>query len=115
MSDRIGPAKDPVYHALWTEDLEAVDREIVKLATLCQVKLFEPGVIERILKKDASVCGASNPAGFVKLHNLILLHLGMRDKSLESFGPAQTAAMEEYVINGLRKSFPDLPGGWPSS
>ena len=26
---------------------------------------------------------------------------------------AQTAAMENYVIELLRTSFPDVPGGWP--
>ena len=33
--------------------------------------------------------------------------------ALESFGPAQTAAIEAYVIERLRKSFPDLLEGWP--
>jgi hypothetical protein len=109
----MGPARDPVYRVLWTDDLEQVDREIVKLATLCQVRLFDPGVIERVLNKDASVCGTSNPIGFTKLHDLILLHLGIRGKSADAFGPAQTAAIESYVIDRLRKSFPELPGGWP--
>ncbi|HET7364384.1 MAG TPA: hypothetical protein VFJ70_12530 [Burkholderiales bacterium] len=105
--------KDPVYGALWTENLEEVDREIVKLALLCQVKILEPGVIARVLKKDASVCGTHNPAGFAKLHDLIKLHLGIREKSLESFGQAQTAAIEDYVIERLRKAFPELEGRWP--
>jgi hypothetical protein len=113
VSAQNGPPKDPVYRVLWTEDLEEVDREIAKLAILCQVKLLEPGVIARVLKKDASVCGTENAAGFRKLRELIMLHLGIREKSLESFGLAQTAAIENYVIERLRKSFPDLPGGWP--
>jgi len=51
--------------------------------------------------------------GFAKLHDPILLHLAMREKSLDSFGAAQTAAMENYVIERLRTSFRDVPGGWP--
>ena len=34
--------KDPVYRALWTEDLEEVDREIARLAVLCQVRSSSP-------------------------------------------------------------------------
>ena len=33
---RTGLPKDPVYRILWTENLEEVDREIVRLAVLCQ-------------------------------------------------------------------------------
>jgi hypothetical protein len=113
MSDRTGPPKDPVYRVLWTENLEEVDREIVRLAVLCQVKLLEPGVIRRVLQRDASVCGAPNGKGFAKLHDLVLLHVAMREKSLDSFGAAQTAAMENYVVERLRAFFPDFPGGWP--
>ena len=113
MSDRTGPPKDPVHRILWTENLAEVDREIVRLAVLCRVKLLDPGVIRRVLHKDASVCGAPDAKGFAKLHDLILLHLAMREKSLDSFGPAQTAAMENYVIERLRTSFADVLGGRP--
>lgn len=106
-------ARDPVYRTLWTEDLEEVDREIAKLALLCQVKVLEPGVIARVLKNDASVCGTPNPLAFRKLHDLLMLHFAIREKSVESFGEAQATAIENYVIERLRKSFPDLPGGWP--
>jgi len=107
--------KDPVYGVLWTEDLEEVDREIVRMATLCQVRILEPGVIRRVLQKDASVCGSPNDIAFAKLHDLVLLHLAIRQRSVDSFGQAQTAAMEDYVIERLRKSFPDLLGRWPPS
>ncbi|HSC07803.1 MAG TPA: hypothetical protein VLD59_13330 [Steroidobacteraceae bacterium] len=105
--------KDPVYRALWTEDLEEVDREIARLAVLCRVRVLEPGVIGRVLKNDASVCGTANPVAFRKLHDLLMLHLAIREKSVESFGQAQTAAIEDFVIERLRKSFPDLEGRWP--
>jgi hypothetical protein len=101
------------YRALWADDLEEVDREIARLVHICQVSIFEPGVIGRVLKNDASVCGAPNPIAFRKLHELLMLHFAIREKSAESFGQAQTAALENYVIERLRKSFPDLPGGWP--
>jgi len=106
-------SKDPVYRVLWTENLEEVDREIARLATICQVRILEPEVVRRVLQRDASVCGTQNPAGFAKLHDLLMLHLAIREKSADSFGQAQAAAIEDYVIERLRKSFPDLPGRWP--
>jgi len=105
--------KDPVYGTLWTEDLEEVDREIIRLATLCGVSLLQPGVVRRVLQKDASVCTSSNAVGFAKLRDLLMLHLAIREKAVASFGQAQALAIENYVIERLRKSFPDLPGGWP--
>jgi len=103
------------YRALWAEDLEEVDREIARLVHICQVSIFQPGVIGRVLKNDASVCGTENPIAFRKLHELLMLHFAIREKSVDSFGQAQATAIENYVIERLRKFFPDLPGGWPSS
>jgi len=78
------------------------------LAILCQVKLLEPGVIRRVLQQDGSACGAPNAKGFAKPHDLFLLHLAMRERSLDSFGPAQTAAMENDVVERLRTPAPTL-------
>ncbi|HEV3007939.1 MAG TPA: hypothetical protein VGX52_02770 [Burkholderiales bacterium] len=105
---------DPVYRTLWTENLEDVDREIVRLALLCQVQLLQPGIAARVLKRDASVCGTPNAAAFAKLRDLLMLHLRLREKFLDSFGPAQTEAIESYVVARLRKSFTDLPGESPA-
>lgn len=97
----------------WTDDLEEVDREIARMAMLCEINLLEPGVIDRVLKKDASVCGTSNPLAFAKLRDLIMLHLAIREKSAETFGQAQTACVEEYIVERLKKTFPGLEGKWP--
>ena len=108
-------SKDPVYGLLWTEDLEEIDREIARMAGLCEVKVLEPGVIGRVLKKDPSVCGTENAIAFRKLRELLLLHLAIREKSTDAFGQARTMAAEDYVLERLRKAFPDLPSGWPGA
>ena len=104
-------ARDPVYRTLWTEDLEEVDLEIARLALVCQIRILEPGVIRRVLQKDATVCGTQNPAGFAKLHDLLMLHLAIRQKAADSFGQAQAAAIEDFILERLRKSFPEVLAG----
>ena len=99
--------------AVWTKNLDELDYEIARQALLCQVKVLEPGVIERVLKKDASVCGTENPIAFAKLRNLLMMHFAMREKSVEAVGQVQTAQIEAYVIERLRKPFGDLVGKWP--
>lgn len=98
--------------ALWAENLDELDREIARLALVCQVRILDRGVLQRILRKDASVCGTDNPLAFAKLYQLLKLHLALREKSLETLGQAKTEAIEDYVIERLKKSFPDL-GEWP--
>ena len=98
--------------ALWAENLDELDREIARLALVCQVRILDPGIILRVLQKDASVCGTDNPLAFAKLRELLMLHLALRDKSVEALGQAKTIAIEDYVIERLRKAFPDL-GKWP--
>jgi hypothetical protein len=98
--------------ALWAENLDELDREIARLALVCQVRILDRGVILRVLQRDASVCGTDNPLAFAKLHELLMLHLALREKSVEALGEAKTEAIEDYVIERLKKSFPDL-GEWP--
>lgn len=96
----------------WHANLEDIDRELARVAMLCRVRLLDPGIIDRILQGDASVCGA-NPAGFHKLRNLLKLHLIARDESAEELGQLNTAAMERFIVERLRKTFPDLGLNWP--
>lgn len=98
--------------AWWAENLEALDREIARLAVLCRVRILDPLVMDRVLRKDASVCGTDNPAAFSKLHDLLMLHLAIREKSVDALGQAETVAIEDYIIGRLKERFPDL-GNWP--
>jgi hypothetical protein len=99
--------------AWWEKNLDELDYEIARQALLCQVKVLEPGVIERVLKKDASVCGTDNPIAFDKLHNLLLMHFKMREKSVGAIGQTLTAQIEAQIIERLRRPFGDLVGKWP--
>jgi hypothetical protein len=105
-------AEDRYAIAWWAENLEELDREIARLAILCQVKLLEPGIIARVLHKDASVCGSDNPRAFTRLHDLLIMHLALREKSIGALGRVSTAAIEDHIVERLTASFPEL-GKWP--
>ena len=62
---------DPLQIAWWVKNIDELDREIGRLCVLCQVRILDPGVIERVLKKDASVCGTSNPSAFARARTLL--------------------------------------------
>lgn len=94
-------------------NLEELDREIARLALLCRVDILEASVAERVLRKDASVCGTDNPVGFAKLHDLLMMHFLLWKKSADALGELQTSEVETYVINRLKKSFPSLAADWP--
>jgi len=97
----------------WTQRLDELDREIARLALLCRVRILDRGVIRRVLQKDATVCGTPNAVAFAKLHDMLMLHLAIREKTVDALGQAQTARIEDYVIERLKKSFPDLGEEWP--
>ena len=96
--------------AFWVNNLEELDGEIARLAMLCEIRILEPGAFQRVLQKDAVVCGTDNPIAFAKLRGLLMMHLAIREKSVDVFGQAATARVEDYVIDRLKQRFPYLKG-----
>jgi hypothetical protein len=92
----------------WADNLEELDTEIARLAVICGVRILEPGVVQRVLQKDASVCGSPNPPAFAKLHGLLMVHFAIRAKSVDVLGASQTAAIETYVVERLKARFQQL-------
>ena len=105
---------DPLLIAWWAKNLEELDREIARLAVLCQVKILDPGVVERVLRNDASVCGTSNEPAFKKLHSLLVMHFLVRNRSVEALGQLQTTQIEQHVIERLKKPYAEIVDGRPS-
>lgn len=99
--------------ACWSTNIDELDREIGRLCAIYQVRILDPGVIERVLKKDASVCGTPNPIAFEKLPNMLLFYFVIREKTVAAVGQLQTAQIEAHVVEELRKRFADLLGKWP--
>lgn len=83
------------------------------MCAIYQVRILDPGVIERVLKKDASVCGTPNSIAFEKLPNMLLFYFVIREKTVAAVGQLQTAQIEAHVVEELRKHFADLLGKWP--
>ena len=105
--------QDAVRIGGWAQTLEDVDREVGRLATLCRLRILERGVIDRLLKNDRSVCGTDNALAFEKLRDLLIMHFVLRGKWAAELGEADTAKIEEYVIERLRSSLPDQTADWP--
>lgn len=97
----------------WQNNLDALDHELARMAVLCRVKILEPGVVDRVMQGDDSVCGTDNRIAFRKLHDLLLMHFLVRQKSADALGQQQTTTIEICVIERLKKSFPDLATEWP--
>ncbi len=99
----------------WAKNLDDIDREIAKLATICNVRILDPGVIERVLKNDESVCGSKNPIAFKKLITAMTMHYHVREKARGVLGEAGTAAIVADIVTSLRQKFGEKLGGPPAS
>lgn len=108
----VAPDRDAVER--WAGSLEDLDYEVARLAMLCRVKVLDPGVIERVLHGDDSVCGADNPAAFSRLQGMLKLYFAVRQKAGAALGQAQASEIELFVGNSLKKTFPDLEIRWPT-
>jgi len=95
----------------WAKNLDDIDREVARLATICRVTLLDPGVIERVLNNDESVCGTRNKPVFDKLRNALMMHYHIRRKAAGAIGEAATAEVVAEIVANLRKRLGKQLGG----
>ena len=79
--------------------MDDVMSEIARQATICKVRLLDPGVIDAVIRNDPSVCGTSNPLSFKKLRDAMLLGFVVKGKSVDALGPVET----EGLITAIRE------------
>lgn len=85
-------------HPAWARHLDVIADELVRLSVACNVRLRDPGVIERIIKDDESVCGTKNPIGFRKLRGLVVATFSSLNKAIDRIGPEETKLITDAII-----------------
>jgi len=90
-----------------TDQIHAVAAELSKLAIACDIKMFEPGVAERILKDDDSVCGRKNPQAFQKMRKHLMVLFPLRKRAVDELGASETKQVMAQVraaVTALREA-----------
>ena len=95
----------------WGRQMDDLMSEIARQATICKVKLLDPGVIDAVLRNDPSVCGTSNPMSFKKLRDSLMLGFVVRDKSVENLGPGETEALVAAIRERIQEHLGGQLGG----
>jgi hypothetical protein len=90
--------------------LGTVDKEIARLAAICEIRMLDPGVIERVMANDETVCGKKNEKAFRKLRTLVGMHYALANDSIQSLGPEASAKILTEIREHLGKRF-DIGGG----
>jgi hypothetical protein len=111
MTDK--PIEKPYRHNRWAKHFDEIDREIAQLAVTCKIPLLDPGVIERVLRKDTLVCGTQNQRAFDKLRSLLMMHYSVRDRAVVALGEEETIQILGEVVERLRARIGDKLGGPP--
>lgn len=90
----------------WHEkQLGVVDDEIAKLSFICGIALLDPGVVERVVAGDESVCTRPNTSAFRKLRGLISMHYTLAEDSIRTLGAEKTADIVAAIRERLRERF----------
>ena len=94
-------------HTYWGRQIDNIAHELSKLAIVCNIELGRPGLAERILKNDESVCGRSNPKVFRQIRQHLMALFTLEERSIERLGPEDTREILDQVraaIVAIRKA-----------
>ena len=97
-------------HKRWAKHFDEIDLEIARASLILQVRILDPGVIERVLSKDASVCGAYQEKEFDKLRNLLMMHYSDRAKAVVVLGPEEAMQLMRETVARLQQRVGDRLG-----
>lgn len=84
-------------HTYWRRQIDGLAHELSKLAIVCDIELGRPGLAERILKNDASVCGKSNPKAFRQMRQHLMALFNLEQGAVERLGPEDTREILDQV------------------
>lgn len=91
-------------HPAWAKHLDAIADELLRLSVACNLRLRDPGVIDRILKNDETVCGTKNPIGFRKLRSLVMATFSSLNKAIDRIGPEETKLLTDAMVERVERA-----------
>ncbi len=94
-------------HTYWGRQIDAIAHELSKLAIVCDIELGSPGLAERILKNDESVCGRHNPKVFRQIRQHLMALFSLEAGAIERLGPDDTKEILDQVraaVIAIRKA-----------
>jgi hypothetical protein len=91
-------------HPAWARHLDTIADELVRLSVACNVRLRDPGVIDRILKNDDTVCGTKNPIGFRKLRSLVMATFSSLNKAIDRIGPEEVKMITDAINERVERA-----------
>jgi hypothetical protein len=95
----------------WGRQMDGLMSEIARQATICKVRLLDPGVIDAVIRNDESVCGTSNPLSFKKLRDAMLMGFVVKGKSVDALGPVETEGLVTAIRERVKSHLGDQLGG----
>ena len=90
-------------HTYWGRQLDGLAQELSKLAIACDIELGSPGLAERIVKNDETVCGRSNPKAFQQMRQHLMALFRLEEGAVERLGPEDTKALIAQVREAIVK------------
>ena len=107
MTDKTPTAQE----AFIARQFEDIDRELARLAVICRVDLLDRANIERVIRNDASTCGAQKPLALEKLRELLMMHYATRTRAAAQIGEVETQAIINSVVAKIAERFGSIGGG----
>ena len=86
-----------VEHTYWGRQIYGVTRELSRLAIVCDIELGKPGLAERILKNDESVCGRKSPEAFRHMRQHLMALFTLEERAIDLLGPEDTKEILDQV------------------
>lgn len=88
-------------HTYWGRQIDSLAQELSRLAIACDIELGKPGLAERILKNDESVCGRKNPKAFRQMRQHLMALFSVEAGAIERLGPADTKEILDQVRSAI--------------
>jgi hypothetical protein len=84
-------------HTFWARQIDNLAHELSRQAIICDIELGKPGLAERILKNDESVCGKKNPKVFRQMRQHLTALFSLESAAVERLGANETKEILDQV------------------